>query len=544
MKPATPGFIVTLIATILLAIVSFSVPWFKSVFFLKASLAVEGINGSVTFGVLGYCYQLNNGTTCSKASVGYQLDIDQLVGNKTNIQIPQVVVKWITYALVLHIVALVLAAISSFFGLLAHVREFSMSGFSSCISGLGAAIALLAFIFDLVFFFLVKSRINDVKGGSATMGSAIWLTFAAWVLLFFSGCFYSLGRCCIRRRPRDMARGDGGTWAPAQSTSSTYEEQMRLDAVKAEADRKARQGKNELGLPAFPEYDPTQPLTSDAEHENAARVPYRDTQYAAAPVGTRAVDDYYTAGNNAYPPRRQPTASSGRTQQTGYVRSQQTSGYAPSNYSSPTAVPAVPTGYQREQLPSQASTGYGHEQYASTAYNAPHTRAATNGDSVDPFRGYTTPQAQAPFNPNAYDATARFASPPPSTQSQPYSSAAPEPTSSYYTPQVQTTSPPSQYRSYTLGGSGYGDNAIPAPALLDPRASANSGYLPYPGEVNTISSGSVYSGVDGLTSPRRGQSLTVGRLPSPEPYEDSPPTYDEGFSTGTSHPNVGVSGKR
>lgn len=73
MKPATPGFIVTLIATILLAVVSFSVPWFKSVFFLKASLAVEGINGSVTFGVLGYCVQLNNGTTCSKASVGYQL---------------------------------------------------------------------------------------------------------------------------------------------------------------------------------------------------------------------------------------------------------------------------------------------------------------------------------------------------------------------------------------------------------------------------------------------------------------------------------------
>jgi hypothetical protein len=92
-----------------------------------------------------------------------------------------------------------------------------------------------------------------------------------------------------------------------------------------------------------------------------------------------------------------------------------------------------------------------------------------------------------------------------------------------------------------LGESGYGDNTIPA-ALPDPRASANSGYLPYPGEVNTISSGSVYSGVDGLTSPQRGRSITVGRLPSSEPYEDSPPTYDEGFGTGTSHPNVGITG--
>jgi hypothetical protein len=73
MRPATPGFIVTVLAAILLAVVSFSVPWFKSIFFLKASLAVEGVSGSITFGVLGYCLELNNGTTCSKPTVGYEL---------------------------------------------------------------------------------------------------------------------------------------------------------------------------------------------------------------------------------------------------------------------------------------------------------------------------------------------------------------------------------------------------------------------------------------------------------------------------------------
>ena len=73
MRPATPGFLATLIATILLAIVSFSVPWFKAIYLLKASLSAQGINGSITFGVLGYCLELNNGTTCSKASVGYEL---------------------------------------------------------------------------------------------------------------------------------------------------------------------------------------------------------------------------------------------------------------------------------------------------------------------------------------------------------------------------------------------------------------------------------------------------------------------------------------
>lgn len=69
-RPATPGFICTLVATILLAVVSFCVPYIKSVFFLKASIPD---NGSIIFGTLGYCIELPNGTVCSKPSVGYEL---------------------------------------------------------------------------------------------------------------------------------------------------------------------------------------------------------------------------------------------------------------------------------------------------------------------------------------------------------------------------------------------------------------------------------------------------------------------------------------
>ena len=72
-RPATPGFIVTLTATLLLAIVTFCVPFIKSVFFLKASIAEDGVSGSIIFGTLGYCLELSNGTTCSKPSVGYEL---------------------------------------------------------------------------------------------------------------------------------------------------------------------------------------------------------------------------------------------------------------------------------------------------------------------------------------------------------------------------------------------------------------------------------------------------------------------------------------
>lgn len=72
-KPATPGFLTTLVATILLAVVSFSVPYFRSVFFLKASLAAEGQSGDITFGTLGYCLVQNGSTSCSNATIGYQL---------------------------------------------------------------------------------------------------------------------------------------------------------------------------------------------------------------------------------------------------------------------------------------------------------------------------------------------------------------------------------------------------------------------------------------------------------------------------------------
>jgi hypothetical protein len=73
LRPATPGFIVTLAATVLLAVVSFSVPYFKSVYFLKASINQGGVNGSITFGTLGYCLELSNATVCSKPSFGYKL---------------------------------------------------------------------------------------------------------------------------------------------------------------------------------------------------------------------------------------------------------------------------------------------------------------------------------------------------------------------------------------------------------------------------------------------------------------------------------------
>lgn len=306
-------------------------------------------------------------------------DINALVGDSISFaQIPNVVVKWLTDALVLHIVALALAGISAFFGLLAHVREMSMTCCSTCISGFAATVALVAFIFDLVIFFVFKSRINSVSGvsSSATIGNGVWLTLAAWVLLFFSGCFYSFGRCCVSRRPRGPRDAKDDRWnAPVgQQGNDRYADQMRLDAIKAETDRKTRQ--QEVGLPAFQEHEVTKPLTSSGpqyleDEEDGS--PYRDNHanlaaaagvgagvgagvaaynrrqgtgqshpgYAQGAPGTRAVDEYYSPtrqqSNSAYPP--QPAGS----QYEPSLHSQHPSTYAPSVHSQGNYAPPMPT---------------------------------------------------------------------------------------------------------------------------------------------------------------------------------------------------------
>ncbi|KAH8835599.1 SUR7/PalI family-domain-containing protein [Flagelloscypha sp. PMI_526] len=535
LRPATPGFLVTLVATILLAVVTFCVPYFKSVYFLKATFTQSGKTGSITLGTLGYCVDISGSITCSKPSVGYQIDITGLIGNLPfNIDIPDIVTKWLTYALVLHPVALVLACGSSLFGLLAHVREMSMACCSTCVSGFAAGVALLAFIFDVVLFFLAKSAINTK--GSAEMGNALWLTLAAWVMLFFSGCFYTLGRCCINKRgPRDHKKkkdhesGHGGP---------DFSEQLRLDAVKAEADRKNRTKLQEGGLPAFYEH---QPLTGhidgndvyiDDPNDHKAHSPtygghsvatggYAGGGYVQGHPGDRAVDEYYHPSQTTYPPapsgpRRQASAHS----------------YAPSTYTahttSPPPMPAVP-----------AQTNYlspGHE-YGHTSGGTTYHSAVSHGSEpsgYSPYEAYENNpyQNQTPYATPYSDpfAANRMASPPMPTATPPGIA----PPLGYY---PSNHSSPAPERSYTLGGDGYGGNSVPP--LPDTNPYAGHDANPYAGGYATSQPSMDFANAypQSTPSPAAGPSGVQG----PRPHRDSqsypeqpPPMYSEehGAATG------------
>ena len=75
LPPVTPGFLISLAATLCLAVIFQSVPFLKSVYFVKVNVSTDSCHGDITLGTLGYCLNLchNNGTTCSKPSVGYVL---------------------------------------------------------------------------------------------------------------------------------------------------------------------------------------------------------------------------------------------------------------------------------------------------------------------------------------------------------------------------------------------------------------------------------------------------------------------------------------
>ncbi|KAJ6520403.1 SUR7/PalI family-domain-containing protein [Mycena sanguinolenta] len=568
-RPATPGFILTTLATGLLAVVSFCVPYFKSVFFLKADISQSGIPATITFGTLGYCVELSGVTTCSKPTVGYELDINSLVGNNLPVDIPNVVVKWLTYVLVLHIVALALAAASAVFGLLAHIREMAMTCCSTCISGFAAAVALLAFIFDLALFFVAKARINAV--GSASIGNAIWLTLAAWILLFFSGCFYTLGRCCISKRQK---RGD---WdrrqePPPPGTS----DQMRLDAVKAEADRKARQKASEGGLPAFHE---RQPLTTSA-YDDGTNVytdgnPTTPGGYVQAPVGSRAVDQYYNntdAGgyNNAsaaYPPAPQPQ----------YAQSN----YAPSTYSynAPQQSNAYPTQqYHSTPPPQPTPQQYRPSPPPERVMSPPHQFAAVGAMHTGNSVQQPNPYLDAAPTPNPYlgasghtprDASNQYLNvsgyaprdasnaylgvsghmpqgtsyhsaathhPGEYSQYDPYDQAGGQTTSAYYTPQSQypqssynASQPQSQYSSQPQSpyspqphAAEYGYDVTTSPPL-----EVGGGYFPQTDQKAPTSSASASTVPTSPTSPKGPRSHRQSLHPMNHD-EESPPGYEAG----------------
>ncbi|KAJ1030120.1 hypothetical protein NDA16_000820 [Ustilago loliicola] len=259
-RPATPGTLLTLVAAILLGLVTISTPTIKSIYFLEATIGGgRSQNAQVArFGTLGYCIA----DTCSNPTLGYAFDPNQLLGIQViSGRYTGAVIKGLTYTLVLHPVALAFAVVSVLLGLISHCRELSTNCFGTFVTGIGAFVTLVAFGLDLALFIIARQRINSINGARAELGMAIWMSLAAWILMFLAGCAFSCGVCSRSKRNRvkdSHLPPDTYGARPAAPMQHRYAEQMRMDALDAEADRKRRQATLDRSggdLPKFAEYE-------------------------------------------------------------------------------------------------------------------------------------------------------------------------------------------------------------------------------------------------------------------------------------------------
>ncbi|KAG6846114.1 hypothetical protein H0H87_006478, partial [Tephrocybe sp. NHM501043] len=336
-------------------------------------------------------------------------------------------------------------------------------------------------------------------------------------------------------------RAKKDNWDKVESLpGNSASEQMRLDAVKAEADRKARQNKVEGGLPAFHE---VQPLTGHidgdkvyfddpTQHDNSPQGGRSHGGYVQAPAGSRAVDEYYSPTRTDYAPSTYPPTPQNSYGNTGNAAagthrqpsSHSQSHYSQSNYApstrGPTSPPPVPAAYPQQYSDpyNNSNAQYGHTTGGSSYHTATssHNRQNTNYSTYDPYDS----QHHDATNPYDNYNTAPVAGP--------SANYAPNP-SNYYQAQSPPAGPSHQnQRSYTLGGGTYPGNGYGA-SSVPPLPEHQTSYFPgqttlSPPPLVTNVAYAPASQTSPVKGPRPVNSLQVRN------EDDSPPTYDAGTS--------------
>jgi hypothetical protein len=236
MLPALLAAFAAFLATLLLLLVSLSVPIIKSIALFDLSISYRNgsvinsaINAVVQFGVWGYCHSAievsvfgtgaQAGASCSAPKLGYQFDSAAARALQLD-DLTHIVSKTLTAALVLHPVACVLAflcLVVTVFALFRRWRHFRINGterdgrsrFTSIISFAiilpAALLTTIIFILDVVLVAVARNKIrdalNDNRSVHLTWDSAVWLTLVAALALWFA-LFATVCPCGSRLRYR------------------------------------------------------------------------------------------------------------------------------------------------------------------------------------------------------------------------------------------------------------------------------------------------------------------------------------------------------
>lgn len=387
MLPAAPGSFLVLVGAVLMAVATCSTPIIKSLAFLNvdlSSVSIQGhsLNGTASFGCLGYCLASN----CTSPKLGYTFDLtnvaDQLGAGSAasglfNGKVSSGLVKGLTYTMVLHPICAGLAAVAAVFGFFSMCDGCLSPCLSGLLTGIATTVALIAFIFDLATFLILKNRLkDDIEGLKASLGSALWLVLAAWIIILLGSCGLGAGLCRARRYYADRHRqraddlgGSGGQampygqGVPLSDVKSTRSQRSRSRGLwhkhdDADSDDEGMVVKEEEGLlhhtdrhdeyasmPAYPAH-PVGGSTHDAYAD-----PYMHQAYPNYPVDADAIPMATAAGYSGY---GYPDNTAG----TNYAQPDYMShGQQPYDYSAPAAA-AAPHTTAALQAPAATSPTY------------------------------------------------------------------------------------------------------------------------------------------------------------------------------------------
>ncbi|WVN90222.1 uncharacterized protein L203_105458 [Cryptococcus depauperatus CBS 7841] len=487
-RNATPGLIACLVASVLLAIVSFNTPLLKSLNFLKASYSNGSLQGELTLGTLGFCHDTGQRMTCTGPQVGYEFDPNVVFGVSL-FDIPKTITKYLTYILILHVVALAFAVIATIIALFAHSPTFPLLCLAIWMAGIASTFSFLAVIFDLAMFYIAKARINKVAGASAEIGICVWLTLASWIILALSGCFFGIGNCCGSCRSNQESGDPKRKYGNNFDRDDEEDYKMRMMAIDNERQRKAKQ---EQDLPSFQELTP---LKDDGEEQyliehsvvpaqnhdqNLARngsvlqgvgVGYgRRTPRTHTPASDYTVQSQnpYVWGQSGYqniqPPAPAMRRLSGATSAGDFVGV----GAGSAGVQQPPPVPAQQYGgnYADHNYQEQSYGLYGDQYNHNTAQYAPksdYNSSYASQATQQPYDPYTQTNYYDPYNPssNAVPAPA-LTMPQPTTTLMPVPQTSSQPsahTTFYSTTNSSDSYDPGSLARHTDPYSGYEDSS-------------------------------------------------------------------------------------
>jgi len=188
-SPALPGLFFCFAACVLLIFASISAPTWNAISYMN----VDRGGSVVKFGIFGW--------TGSDTHVGYRIPSSILGYNDTRLN--GALYHNLTYTFILIPIAAALSGLAVLFGL---CQSRIGSIFLSLSAALAGVVTLVAWVLEMVYFGVARTRINNHSSYTATFGNANWLVLGALIALALGLCTGVFGFCGSYRRRRTTDR--------------------------------------------------------------------------------------------------------------------------------------------------------------------------------------------------------------------------------------------------------------------------------------------------------------------------------------------------